>query len=188
MVHSWCTGIRPRWRARARRSPRGRQAGCPRSRHCQSKFYTARSRTWAGWSSIVFIHKSPTHSAKFDAENGLYLFVLTVPRRAVLTFKVSLLWISLRRGLLSPTPNIFARPHRGKPPSNLSPSDIAARSPYNNFTSTRGERDGLDHTEDRRSMRRNGSDELQIGRTLTRAARSKYEPRLERVRGFFSAT
>jgi hypothetical protein len=109
-------------------------------------------------------------------------------RRAVLTFKVSLLWISLRRGLLSPTPNIFARPHRGKPPSNLSPSDIAARSPYNNFTSTRGGRDGLDHTEDRRSMRRNGSDELRIGRTLTRAARSKYEPRLERVRGFFSAT
>ena len=45
--------------------------------HCQSKFYTARSRTWAGWRSIVFVHKSPTHSARFDAENGLYLFALT---------------------------------------------------------------------------------------------------------------
>jgi riboflavin biosynthesis pyrimidine reductase len=44
--------------------------------HCQSKFYTARSRTWAGWSSIVFVHESPTHSARFDAENGLLLICL----------------------------------------------------------------------------------------------------------------
>ena len=28
----------------------------PLPRHCQSKFYTARSRTWAGWSSVVFVH------------------------------------------------------------------------------------------------------------------------------------
>ena len=49
--------------------------------HCQSKFYTACSRIGAGWSSTVFAHESPTGSTGFDAENGLYLFALTVPRR-----------------------------------------------------------------------------------------------------------
>ncbi len=47
--------------------------------HCQSKFYTACSRILAGWSSTVFAHESPTRSTGFDAENGLYLFALTVP-------------------------------------------------------------------------------------------------------------
>src|SRR5271165_310088 len=47
--------------------------------HCQSKFYTACSRIGAGWSSTVFAHESPTPSTGFDAENGLYLFALTVP-------------------------------------------------------------------------------------------------------------
>jgi hypothetical protein len=36
-------------------------------------------RTWADWSPIVFTHESPTHSARFDAENGLYLFALQCP-------------------------------------------------------------------------------------------------------------
>ncbi len=48
-------------------------------RHCQSKFYTACSRTTAGWSSTVFAHELPPRSARFDAENRLYLFALTVP-------------------------------------------------------------------------------------------------------------
>jgi hypothetical protein len=47
--------------------------------HCQSKFYTACSRTGAGGSSTVFAHELPTRSAGFDAENRLYLFALTVP-------------------------------------------------------------------------------------------------------------
>src|SRR5271165_6753890 len=47
--------------------------------HCQSKFYTACSRIGAGWSSTVFAHESPTRSTGFDAENGLFLFALTVP-------------------------------------------------------------------------------------------------------------
>ena len=59
----------------------------PLPRHCQSKFYTARSRTWAGWSSVVFVHESPTHSARFDAENGLYLFALTVPKNALVKWR-----------------------------------------------------------------------------------------------------
>jgi len=42
-----------------------------KSRHCQSKFYTARSRARAGWTSTVFAHESPTHPAGFDAENRL---------------------------------------------------------------------------------------------------------------------
>jgi hypothetical protein len=50
------------------------------NRHCQSKFYTACLRTWAGQSSTVFAHESRTRSARFDAGNGLYLFALTVPR------------------------------------------------------------------------------------------------------------
>jgi len=48
-------------------------------RHCQSKFYTACSRTRAGGSSTVFAHELPSRSAGFDAENRLYLFALTVP-------------------------------------------------------------------------------------------------------------
>ena len=47
--------------------------------HCQSKFYTARSRTGAGWTSAVFAHELPPRSAGFDAENRLYLFALTMP-------------------------------------------------------------------------------------------------------------
>ena len=51
-------------------------------RHCQSKFYTARSPTRAGWSSTVFAHELPPRSAGFDAENRLYLFALTMPLTA----------------------------------------------------------------------------------------------------------
>src|SRR5271166_2076910 len=47
--------------------------------HCQSKFYTACSRTRERWSSTVFAHELPPRSAGFDAENRLYLFALTVP-------------------------------------------------------------------------------------------------------------
>jgi hypothetical protein len=50
-------------------------------RHCQSKFYTACSRSRAGWTSTVFAHESPTCSAGSDAENRLYLFALTVRSR-----------------------------------------------------------------------------------------------------------
>src|ERR1022692_2626058 len=50
-------------------------------RHCQSKFYTACSRTRAARSSTVFAHESPMRSPGFDAENRLYLFALTVPKR-----------------------------------------------------------------------------------------------------------
>jgi probable F420-dependent oxidoreductase len=39
--------------------------GLARRGHCQSKFYTACSRTRAGWSSTVFAHESPTRSAGF---------------------------------------------------------------------------------------------------------------------------
>ncbi len=71
------TGItRRRRRVGTRREPSSR-------RHCQSKFYTACSRTRAGWSSTVFAHELPPRSAGFDAENRLYLFALTVPARAV---------------------------------------------------------------------------------------------------------
>jgi hypothetical protein len=48
--------------------------------HCQSKFYTACSRTRAGGSSTVFAHESPMRSVGFDAENRLYLFALTVTK------------------------------------------------------------------------------------------------------------
>jgi hypothetical protein len=50
------------------------------ARHCQSKFYTACSRTTAGRSSAVFAHELSPRSAGFDAENRLYLFALTVPK------------------------------------------------------------------------------------------------------------
>jgi transcriptional regulator with XRE-family HTH domain len=36
-----------------------------------------------GQSPTVFAHESPTRSAGFDAENSLYLFVLTVPRKVL---------------------------------------------------------------------------------------------------------
>jgi len=62
----------------------------PSSGHCQSKFHTACSRTEAGGSSTVFAHELPTRSVGFDAENRLYLFALTVPRRAVLGLNVVL--------------------------------------------------------------------------------------------------
>src|SRR6185312_4938512 len=48
---------------------------------CQSKFYTDCLRIRMGQSSTVFAHESPTRSAGFDAENGLYSFALTVPRQ-----------------------------------------------------------------------------------------------------------
>jgi hypothetical protein len=47
--------------------------------HCQSKFYTACSRTRAGWSSTVFARELPPRSAEFNAENRLYSFALTMP-------------------------------------------------------------------------------------------------------------
>ena len=53
--------------------PRGRRP------HHQSKFYTACLRLRAGQSSAVFAQESPTRSAGFGTENGLYLFALTVP-------------------------------------------------------------------------------------------------------------
>ena len=62
--------LRVLWSIIPRATPRG---------HCQSKFYTACSRARPGWSCTVFAHESWTRSAGFDAENGLYLFALTVP-------------------------------------------------------------------------------------------------------------
>src|SRR5208337_4858221 len=47
--------------------------------HCQTKFYTASWRSGTGRSHTVFAHESPTHSPRFDAENDLYSFALTVP-------------------------------------------------------------------------------------------------------------
>jgi hypothetical protein len=52
-------------------------------RHCQSKFYTACSRTRAGWSSTVFARELPPRSAEFNAENRLYSFALTLPPGAI---------------------------------------------------------------------------------------------------------
>ena len=51
--------------------------------HCQSKFYTACMRLWAGQSSTVFAEESPTRAAGFGTKNGLYLFALTVPLRCL---------------------------------------------------------------------------------------------------------
>ena len=48
-------------------------------RHCQSKFYTACSRSRARWRSTVFARELPPRSAGLDAENRLYLFALTMP-------------------------------------------------------------------------------------------------------------
>src|SRR5271163_4722418 len=44
----------------------------------QTKFHTARWR-FPTWRSTVFAHESSTRSARFDAENRLYCFALTVP-------------------------------------------------------------------------------------------------------------
>jgi hypothetical protein len=47
-------------------------------RHCQTKFYTAGLRAGTRWSSTVFAHELPPRSASFEAENGVYLFALTM--------------------------------------------------------------------------------------------------------------
>ena len=44
--------------------------------HCQSNFYTARSRPRAGWSSTVFAHELPPRLAGFRAENRHILICL----------------------------------------------------------------------------------------------------------------
>ena len=62
--------------AHVRASPA--EAGRNFERHCQSKFYTACSRTRAGWSSTVFARELPPRSAEFNAENRLYSFALMV--------------------------------------------------------------------------------------------------------------
>jgi hypothetical protein len=52
---------------------------CSLERHCQTKFYTACLSVGTRVSSTVFAEESPPRSARFEAENGLYLFALTVP-------------------------------------------------------------------------------------------------------------
>jgi len=51
--------------------------------HCQTKFYTACLSAGTRWSSTVFAHELPPRSASFEAENGLYLFALTMPAQGV---------------------------------------------------------------------------------------------------------
>jgi uncharacterized protein YidB (DUF937 family) len=51
-------------------------------RHCQTKFYTADLGTGTRSSFTVFAHESASRSARFEAENGLYLVALTMPSRA----------------------------------------------------------------------------------------------------------
>jgi ER-bound oxygenase mpaB/B'/Rubber oxygenase, catalytic domain len=63
--------------------PAGRWTDRLCRRHCQSKFYTACSRTRAGWSSTVFARELPPRSAEFNAENRLYSFALTMPSKTV---------------------------------------------------------------------------------------------------------
>src|ERR1039457_6096002 len=72
-------GISGRHEVGGRLNNRAENSHQPFRRHCQSKFYTACSRTRAGGSSTVFAHESPMRSVGFDAENRLYLFALTVP-------------------------------------------------------------------------------------------------------------
>ena len=55
-------------------------AGTLTNRHCQTKFYTACLGTRTRSSFTVFAHESAPRSARSEAENGLYLFALTVPR------------------------------------------------------------------------------------------------------------
>jgi hypothetical protein len=45
----------------------------------QTKFYTASCRSGADGAPLFFVHGLPTRSARFDAENDLYSFALTVP-------------------------------------------------------------------------------------------------------------
>ena len=52
----------------------------PEAEHCQTKFYTACFGTGTRSSFTVFAHESAPRSARFVAENGLYLFALTVPK------------------------------------------------------------------------------------------------------------
>jgi hypothetical protein len=47
--------------------------------HCQTKFYTACLDAGVRSRFTVFAHESPPRSARFEAENCLYLFALTVP-------------------------------------------------------------------------------------------------------------
>ena len=47
--------------------------------HCQTKFYTACLGTRTRSSFTVFAHELARRSARFEAENGLYFFALTVP-------------------------------------------------------------------------------------------------------------
>jgi hypothetical protein len=51
----------------------------PRLGHCQTKFYTACLGAGTRSSFTVFAHESPPRSARFEAENCLYLFALTAP-------------------------------------------------------------------------------------------------------------
>src|SRR5271155_1532692 len=55
----------------------------------QTKFHTARWR-FPTWRSTVFAHESSTRSARFDAENRLYCFVLTVPNEIIAEAEASL--------------------------------------------------------------------------------------------------
>ena len=49
----------------------------------QVRIYTAIWRCGARWGPTVFAHELSTRSARFDAENRLYWFALTVPARAI---------------------------------------------------------------------------------------------------------
>ena len=51
---------------------------CSLERHCQTKFYIACLGVGTRVSSTVFAEESPPRSARFEAENGLYLFALMV--------------------------------------------------------------------------------------------------------------
>src|SRR5271154_813720 len=47
----------------------------------QSKFYTEFQKLRGGWVATVFADESCTPEPRFGAENGLYLFALTMPAR-----------------------------------------------------------------------------------------------------------
>ena len=49
--------------------------------HCQTKFYTAYFHTATLRSFTDFAHESSQRSARFEAENRLYSFALTMPAR-----------------------------------------------------------------------------------------------------------
>jgi len=65
----FCTPIVPDWM-----STRIASGVC--KGHCQSKFYTACSRTRAGWSSTVFADESPTRSARIRRRKSPILICL----------------------------------------------------------------------------------------------------------------